>query len=195
MDLAVVNARAQALLRTCTLAIRQDGPEIVELLDAGVPHHTVASLYPYASSAWQAGWERMILTGPVPRKIISLDSRSSEVRMVRPQRRLVALSEESSAAAQWLAKRLPLSSSEFSDTDRQTYAAYARYISIGGPDPFLHVNMLTMLLHVLAASPETMRTLEDPEEGLRHAAEVLNAAQMLTEDPAFWPAPPQPSSD
>lgn len=177
--------RAQELLRTYTLALRQDGAEAYELLDSGVPHHTVAALYPYETDAWQSGYERLILTGPVPRKLLGFDGKASEARMVRPHRRPAGLTKESWASIQWLGKRIPLTSPYLSGTHWERYRTLSRRIAIGGPDSFTHAEMLVILLHVLASSPEAESALRGSPETLSYATTVLDAAQGLSTDSHF----------
>ena len=140
-----IMAQARDLLRTYRLALNEHGAEITELADQRVPDHTIAALYPYDAADWREGYDRLTLLPGMPR-----------AAMIHPPRFPVGLNTRSWQDARVLARSLDATSPYLAGQQRITYGHLRSKVSLGH-EPFKHLELLVMLLHVLATSPDASK--------------------------------------
>lgn len=169
------------LLRTYRLALNAHGAEITELADQRVPDHTIAALYPYDAADWSEAYDRLTLLPGMPR-----------AAMIHPPRFPAGLNTRGWEDVRALARSLDATSPYLDGQPRITYGHLRSKVSLGH-EPFKHLELLVMLLHILATSPEAPKVAA----ALAHQQvdSIFSQARETTGDPKFWPPVPQPSSD
>lgn len=173
---------AVGLLSTYNLALNTNGAQVIELLDAGVSHSRIAALYPFDPSEWMAGVESLTLGEAEMRTTINFDG-SRETSMKRRTVRPAALTKNGWLICRTLTRSLAPDIPYLSEAHRAAYRRVGRVMSTG--DDFrLHLNVIILLLHVLAASPTAAAELKDSRVR-RYTKTTLITARDLTQDPKF----------
>lgn len=172
-----ITEQAQELLLTYYKHLHTKGREVAELRTEGVSWSRIANLYPWDVTEWSAAFNRLTRSKAYWVKPAEYE----EGRWVQHILALPQFTEASWKAIRSLMILRLRSAPAFAQVDEATHG---RYVRIGqgrsnGADPYVYLEALVWVLHVLATSPAVSNALTNERER-RAARAVLAKAQELS---------------